>query len=162
MDHFLIGQLLSASFLGPAGLTSVCFPSRSPVSYHISTDGFEVSLSPPKYRLIYAAEEVYRVIMHGKGSLQVISKSFPEDSGTIPPIFEICLNQCCLCMPLGFPHVLSLFSLSLYLPLCVSLILLKAIVALKPSETLWCRVPPCSMWFVSFCPSPPPSFSQSD
>ena len=135
MDHFLIGQLLSASFLGPAGLTSVCFPSRSPVSYHISTDGFEVNLPPLQYRLIHAAEEVYKVIMHRKSSLQVISKSFPEVSGT-RPIFEICSNQCCLCMPLGFPHVLSLFSLSLYLPLCVSLILLKAIVALKPSETV--------------------------
>ena len=30
----------------------------------------------------------------------------------------------------------SLLSLSLYLPLCVSLIMLKATVALKPSETL--------------------------
>lgn len=30
----------------------------------------------------------------------------------------------------------SHLSLSLYLPLCVSLIMLKAIVALKPSETL--------------------------
>lgn len=45
MDHFLIGQLLSASFLGPAGLTSVCFPSHCLVSYHIRADGFEVSLS---------------------------------------------------------------------------------------------------------------------
>lgn len=49
MDHVLIGQLLSASFLVPAGLTSVCFPSFSTVSHHISADGFEVSLFP-QYR----------------------------------------------------------------------------------------------------------------
>lgn len=33
-------------FLGPAGLTSVCFPSHSPVSYHISVDDFEVRNRP--------------------------------------------------------------------------------------------------------------------
>ena len=37
--------------------------------------------------------------------------------------------------PLMF-SLISLLSLSLYLPLCISLITLKAIVALKPSETL--------------------------
>lgn len=137
MDHFLIGQLLSASFLGPAGLTSVCFPSHTPVSYHISADTFIHSYD----------KDVCRVIMHGTGScgraftsctcnLRWQQKEIPLNMYNLTtPDFQISVFVVFHLDPLIY-SLFSLLSLSLYLPLCVSLTMLKAIVALKPSETL--------------------------
>ncbi len=75
--------------------------------------------------------------MYGKGSYIILQKhKFPR-MGTITPLRTLkSVEISVVCVFHWDSHMFSLLSLSLYLPLCVSLTMLKAIVALKPSETL--------------------------
>lgn len=107
MDHVLIGQLLSVSFMVPAGLTSVCFPSFSPLSHHISTDGLFNGLFPQnrfKYLLKRSMVSSYIEKFHNEPD-----KKFPE-MYTVLQILQNLFKFSIVCLFHWDSHVLSLLS----------------------------------------------------